>query len=347
MLDHGPTRKLLAMENTSFSERRTAPLTAGELWHLGWAVPPLAVLLLANLLFELVGGGYARAAAQLFATTAASSDIVRDSAQAAAAINWATLALVYLCVSAGASVGAWRIISDRVEGRARRPFMMFAFGVTVVGLLHLVAIDVARLPLRAIFAVTFDALSISPALRPMQVAVIGSVVALINVMSVVVPALFLAAAAASALPPVAGWNETTLAHRALQVRQFVGIAAAFMVAGVLHMGAWTHWAGATLSAAADAALDEVALPVTLFWGTTFTLMIASFYLPVAVRLGELAERIMDDAGVAVTDRHKWLADRGLSFRLSEQLPQIAAIAAPLLAGPLSATIGGFADTLAR
>jgi hypothetical protein len=87
--------------------------------------------------------------------------------------------------------------------------------------------------------------------------------------------------------------------------------------------------------------------VTLFWGTTFTLMIASFYLPVAVRLGELAEAVMDDAGIAVADRPKWLADRGLSFRASEQLPQIAAIAAPLLAGPLSATIGAFADRVVR
>ncbi len=267
------------MEDRPFSERRTAPLTAVELWHFGWAVPPLAVLLLANLLFELVGSGYARMGAQLLATAAPRSDVARHSAQAAAAVNWATLALVYLCVSAGATVGAWRIINDRVQGPARRPFMMFAFGVSAVGLLHLVAADVASLALRAIFGVTFDALSMSPALGPMQVAAVGSVLALINVMSVIVLALLLAAAAASALPPVAGWNEATLARRASQVRRIVAYAAAFMVAGVLHMGAWTHWAGATLPAAADAALDWVAATVTLFWGTTFTVMIASFYCP--------------------------------------------------------------------
>ena len=308
-------------------------------------MPPLAVLLVANLLFELVGGSYARVAAQLLETRATPGDIERDAVFAAAAISWATLALVYVCVSAGVIVGAWRILNERVQGPARRPFTLFIGGVTLVGLLHLVAISVAEAPLLAVFAVTRDALLTSPAIEAGRVAVVGTVLALINVMSVFVPALLLTVAAASALPPVAGWKETTLARRALQIRRVVTMAAAFMVAGVLHMGAWTHWAGATLSAAGNEALDEVALAVTLFWGTTFTLMIASFYLPAAVRLSELAEAIMDDAGIAIAERPKWLVDRGLSFRLGEQLPQIAAIAAPLLAGPLSAAIGAFTDAV--
>lgn len=335
------------MDDAPSLRRRTAPLTADERRHLLWAVPPLAVLFVANLLFELTGGGYGRIGGQLLATTAATGDIARDAVNAAAAISWATLALIYLCVSAAASVGAWRILSERVRGRARRPFTLFTVGVTLLGLFHLVAIDVTEAPLRGVFAVTFEALVASPAIGSARVAAIGTVVALINVMSVFVPALLLTAAAASALPSVAGWNETTLARRALQVRRIVALAGAFMVAGVLHMGAWTHWAGATLSADADAALDQVALTVTLFWGTTFTLMIASFYVPVAVRLFGLAEAIMDDAGIAIADRPKWLADRGLSFRVSEQLPQIAAMAAPLLASPLSAVIGDFADTIVR
>jgi hypothetical protein len=41
------------------------------------------------------------------------------------------------------------------------------------------------------------------------------------------------------------------ARRAQQIRRVVAMAAAFMVAGVLHMGAWTHLAGATLSEAEE------------------------------------------------------------------------------------------------
>lgn len=325
---------------------RTAPLTAGELWHLSWAIPPLTVLLVANLLFELTGGGYGRVGERLL-ETAARNDGARDAVEAAAAISWATLTLVYLFVSAGATLGAWRIIDARVRKRARRPFILFTLGVTLTGLVHLAAVDVTGAPLRAIFGVTAQALAASPAISAIQREVIAVVLGLINVMSVVVPALLLTAAAASALPPVAGWNEATLARRALQVRRIVAYAAGFMVAGVLHMAAWTHWAGATLSAEGDATLDRVAATVTLFWGTTFTLMIASFYLPVAVRLTELADSIMDRIGIPIVDRPQWLTDRGLSFRLSDQLPQIAAIAAPLLSSPLSSAIGAFADTVVR
>lgn len=335
------------MDQARSSGPRMTPLTASECRHLWWAAPPLAVLFIAHMLFELVGGGYARVANQLFVTTVARDDIARDAVNAAAGMNWATLALVYLCISAAATVAALRIIADRVKGPARRPFVLFAAGVVCLGGLHLIVIDIAHLPLRAVFAVTYEALSTSPAIGSTQAVAIGSVVSAINVMSVFVPALILTAAAASALPPVAGWNERTLARRALQVRRIVAVAAAFMVAGVLHMGAWTHWAGATLSPAADAALDEVAAPMTLFWGTAFTLMIASFYLPVTVRLSELADGIMDEAGVAIGDRPQWLADRGLSSRLSEQLPQLAAVAAPLLAGPLSNAIGALGETVVR
>jgi hypothetical protein len=45
-------------EAPSSGRRRTAPLTAEELRYLWYAVPPLAVLLVAYLLFELVGGSY-------------------------------------------------------------------------------------------------------------------------------------------------------------------------------------------------------------------------------------------------------------------------------------------------
>lgn len=334
------------MDRPAPSTKRTTPLTTAELRHFWWAMPPLGVLLVANLLFDLTGDGYGRVGAQLLAAGARDADLARDAVEAEASISWATLVLIYLAVSVGTTLGAWRIVNDRVAGRARRPFMAFAGGVALLGLLNLFVVDAAQLPLSAVVTVTLDALSSSPAMGFTRVTVVGSLIAFVNVMSVLVPAVLFAAAAASALPPVDGWNEATLVRRARQVRQVVGSAAAFMVAGVLHMGAWTHWAGATLVADADVTLDQVAASVTLFWGTAFTLMIASFYIPVTVRLGELAEAIMDDVGVDMADRVAWLSARGLSFRWNEQLPQIAAMAAPLLAAPLSGAIGTLSKSVA-
>ncbi len=75
-------------------------------------------------------------------------------------------------------------------------------------------------------------------------------------------------------------------------------------------------------------------------------MIASFYLPIGLRLVERAERVMDREGVAVAERRAWLAARGLSFEPSQQLAPLAAVAAPLLAGPVSGAVAVAADRLA-
>jgi hypothetical protein len=327
------------------SRIRTAPLSRAELGHLRWGVPPLLVLLGGNLVFDLTGPGYGRIAARLVTEDAAADAPVRSAVLSAAALGWGAFALVYLAVSIGALVVSWRILDSRVQGRARRPFLLFAFVASLLGFANLVIVDIAGLPMRAIYFVTLEALYAEPTVDRWRADVVVGVVAFINVMSVIVPALFLAAGAAAALPPVAGWNEATLARRALQVREIVAIAAAFMVAGVLHMGAWTQLAGATLGAEANAVLDTVAVPVTLFWGTTFTLMIAAFYLPLAARLSELSHEVMDALDVPTAERAKWLADRGLSFRLNQQLPQIAAVASPLLAGPLGAALGSATSAL--
>lgn len=325
---------------------RTEPLNAAERGSLWWAVPPLAVLAAANLLFELTGGGYGRVASAFLADRADAGG-GDPAAASAAAINWATLALVHVCVSVAAAVGAWRVLNERVHGRARRPFTLFAAAVTLAGLAHLAVVDATGAPLSFLFTVTRDALRAAPEVSSVRITMVCAVVTLFNVTSPLVVALLTAAAAASALPPVAGWNEATLARRAVQIRRIVALAAAFMVGGVLHMGAWTHWAGATLAAPADVALDRVAAAVTIFWGAAFTLMIVGFYLPVASRLVRQADAIMTEAGIPVDARPKWLTERGLSFHWREQVPQIAAIAAPILAGPLSATLGGLAETVAR
>ena len=260
---------------------RTEPLSRGELVHLRWAVPPLLVLVAGNLVFDLAGPGYGQIGARLLAEHTAGDAPLRRAVLAAASITWATAALAFVLLGVGALAGAWRLINECVQGRARRPFLLFAAAASALGFANLLLADLLELPLQAIYRVTLDALRAQAAVDEGRVAIVGAFVAGINVMAVVVPAMLLAAAAASALPPRAGWNEATLARRAMQVREVVGVTAAFLGAGVLHMGAWTHLAGATLSAEADATLDVVAGPVTLFWGMTFTLMTAAFYVPVA------------------------------------------------------------------
>jgi hypothetical protein len=324
---------------------RTAPLSPVERRHLWWAAPPLAVFALANVVFDLIGGGYTTVGRDLIGAAHGDEEPYRETVVVAAAMGWASLALVFVVVGAGVAVASWRILSTRVRGRARLPFVLFIVAVALGNLAHLFVVDHAETALRGIFSVTVNAVQAEPAVRAGEAMAARIVTAAINVMSGIVPAVFIAAAVATTLPPLAGWNEATLARRARQIRQIVALAAAFMVAGVLHMGAWTQLAGATLAVAADHAFDLAAVAVTLFWGAVFTLMIASFYLPMGMRLAELAEGVMDDLGVDVGERRQWLAARGLSFEPSQQLPQIAAVAAPLAAGPVSGVLSVAAERL--
>jgi hypothetical protein len=243
--------------------------------------------------------------------------------------------LVYVVVAGGSAAAGLQVLRSRVRGPALRPFRRLALAIAAVGLAHLALVDALVLPLRAIFHVTYDTLAAGGALDPVRLLGVRALVGLINVMSVVVPAVVLTAAAATALPPLEGWDEASLVRRSRQVKEIVGVAAAFMVAGVLHMGAWTHWADALVP---GGELGRLATGVTLYWSAAFTLMIAAFYLPVATVLRRLAEREMDRQGLDLGIRAKWLADRGLSFQANQQLPQIAAMAAPLLAGPISEAV---------
>ncbi|TVR98427.1 MAG: hypothetical protein EA406_06680 [Rhodospirillales bacterium] len=332
------------MVQASASRLRTQPLERADYRSLLWAGPPLAVLGLAHVLFEIVGFGYAPVAAALATAGADPSSLSRDIALLRAGLGWGTTALVFIVVGIGAAIAAWSILASRVRGRARIPFLGLAAGITVLGLAHLLAVDALDRPLGAIFHVTRDSLAVRDVLPVHHLASVALIVGGINVMSVLVPALLVAAATATALPPLDGWNAETLARRARQVREFVAIAAAFMVAGVVHMGAWTHWAGAALlDKELESALTPLATAVTLFWGAAFTLMIASFYLPMAAVLSRLAADIMDRRDIAAGERPAWLAARGLSFQFGTQLPQIAAMAAPLLASPLAAAIRATAD----
>jgi hypothetical protein len=334
------------MSNEPAKRVRRAPLSRAERRHLWWAAPPLAVFALANLLFDLIGGGYTAIGRQLIGAADGDGEAYREAVVVAAALGWAALALVFVLVGAGVAVAAWRILSARVRGRARVPFLLFIAAVAAGNLGHLFVVDRAETALRGIFSVTLEALEAEPMVGAGEAAAARGVVALINLMSGIVPAVFLGAAVATTLPPLAGWSEVTLARRARQIHQVVALAAAFMVAGVLHMGAWTQLAGATLATEAHHAFDLVAVAVTLFWGAVFTAMIASFYLPMGMRLAELADGVMDELGVEMAERRDWLAARGLSFEPSQQLPQIVAVAAPLLAGPVSGAIGAAAERMA-
>lgn len=302
---------------------RTTPLTSSE-WPLLWiGLLPMGVLVLGHLLFDLVGPPFASHARLLMQIR----NVDVPSAAIAASEVWAATALIYLVVGFGSVVFLVYIFLSRVRGWAAMPFLGLAAFFSVFGVAHLVMIKETRGAVSTIFYLTFDSLQRSSFLDAARLEGIHLLLNVINLMSLLVPALFCAFLPASLLRPLQGWTGDLLAERIKDGRQFALIASAFLVAGVLHMYAWMHWSAVLLLREEVARL---AMSVVFYWSCVFTTMIGVLYLPMLVVLHARAERLMNGLQMPLTSRPKWLNNHGLSYRAVAQVRQMVTIFAPLL-----------------
>ena len=65
-----------------------------------------------------------------------------------------------------------------------------------------------------------------------------------------------------------------------------------------------------------------ALAITVFWGTSFTLMLMGTYEPAATKLSAQAQHLIkqEQQKGTVQDQQAWLKEHDLSITLGEQLP---------------------------
>jgi hypothetical protein len=96
------------------------------------------------------------------------------------------------------------------------------------------------------------------------------------------------------------------------------------------MYAWMSWAPEILN---KDGLETVVGSVAFYWGSVFTVMLASYYLPILLVLRNRAEAVMEAQQVPLIERDQWLQRRGLSLRIANQVPQVIGILGPLMAAP--------------
>lgn len=128
------------------------------------------------------------------------------------------------------------------------------------------------------------------------------------------------------------------AHR-LHMLLYVG--AAVLIAVVLSMAAWLLWPVA-LADTADlkARLMTVASGLGIFWGTSFTLMLAAAYLPSAIRLNRLIRRLREAPAEEGADetgseaRGATIQRLGLDQSVFAQVTRLVAILSPAITGAL-------------
>jgi hypothetical protein len=319
------------MESSQSRERiRTASLTPAEMGVFTIALLPVGVFLLGHLLFDVIGQAFYEHAMAILGQEGPSFH--REMALEAGQV-WGATALVYLVVSLCACVYLIQLLRNRVRGRAALPFLALAALLVALGVGYLLAVDAQGHPLSAVFHLTYRSLGRSGLFGTAQrLEGVRLILTIINLMSVVVPAMFCAFLPAFLLRPAEGWGEETLLERIKDGRQLGVMASLFLVAGVLHMYAWMQWSSVLLM---RKELEPLAASVTLYWGCVFTTMLAVLYLPLLVALHHRAEAVMDRLDVPAKERAQWLSDRGLSYSALAQLPQMLAILAPLLTAPAS------------
>lgn len=303
---------------------------------------PVLVMAIAMTVFHLVNRAPLPAG---FVGEASSFDNALRAGEWRARFLWeATLILLAVSALATIFLAGW-VFRHLLDETRRRPVLLWVLAFSVVGLLSALRSDVSfrfteaglLRPTLGAFADATGAIFSLAAFERARMASNGLVT---------VATVFLAFAvmACSTLSPLA---EDETAPGETQVRRLgarLRALSALLYAGtlvlvflVLSMVAWLHWPAALLAdPAAQDRVREVALGLSLFWGTAFTLVLAAVYLPAAWYLRAetylLAERAT--GGGTPAQQEAWIGERGLGLSLAGQFSRLTALAGPLIAGAL-------------
>ncbi len=299
---------------------------------------PISVFILGHLLFDWIGAPFAIHVLQAAGSVSAG---VNPNEAISDAHVWAATAHLYLLVSLFVLVALFRWMWSRARGRIAFFYLSIAAFLGALGIAFLTSVDIQNRPLKAIFLLTFRSLQLDQGLDASNIlGFVSNVLTTINALGVVVPAVFCALIPLLVREPDGSWTEKDLVLRVKDVRMLAVVASVFLVAGVLHMYAWMSWAPELLN---KDGLETVVASVTFYWGSVFTMMLAAYYYPVLLVLQDRAEAVMDAQQVPLIERDQWLQRRGLSVRISNQIPQVIGILGPLIAAPIGQFLANLSE----
>jgi hypothetical protein len=303
-------------------------LLAKELPATSLIAYPLAVFILGHLLFDRIGAPFS-----LHVLQAAGSIMAGANPNEAISYGhvWAATAHIYLLVSFFVLVALIRWMWARAKGYLAFGYLSIAGLLIALGISYLINVDKYNRPIKAIFLFTFRSLQVDRQLHIAPIlAAVNNILLTINLLSIIVPAVLCAFAPLLVREPNGAWTEEELMRRVKDARLLAVMASVFLVAGVLHMYAWMSWAPEILN---KDGLETVVGSCAFYWGSVFTMMLASYYFPILLVLRNRAEAVMEAQQVPLIERDQWLQRRGLSVRIANQLPQVIGILGPLMAAP--------------
>jgi hypothetical protein len=101
------------------------------------------------------------------------------------------------------------------------------------------------------------------------------------ILTVSMPALVLGAISCLGGPPVS--SAAAVREQAARLRTYLYLTATLFVAGLLFLGALLRWPAFAYEEAALRAYQDHVAAFIQYWGITYTIFIASYYLPIALR----------------------------------------------------------------
>ncbi len=312
-------------------------------------IPPLLILGLAQLLFEIVSDplmtGVSGALDRLSHQSAESQDVwILEEARGR--YTWLAMALLSLVALVYGAFAGCQIIWQS-HFRNRLPLIISLgtalLGAGILGLVYQVQSQTAMY--RLIFGFTFTTLSHSGSFDPQFLSSVNLILLTLNTLAVIVPAIIVLAASSALATPKEEWRPTLymVAKQMHRLRNTLNIGSLVLVTGILHMHAWLQWPATLMQdPSQQSAVSGAALAITVFWGTSYTLMLMGTYGPAATKLSAQARHMIkqEKQKGTIEDPQAWLKEHDLSITLGEQLPQIGIMLAPILAGPLGSLVMG-------
>ncbi|MGF1608866.1 MAG: hypothetical protein ACFCUQ_05690 [Kiloniellales bacterium] len=328
-------------------------LREGEGVALLLAVPPLTVAVLAQLLFEISAYDLVALGEEVAShlKTMEAPDLAGRLALADGRVLWTLAVFLHLTAGLGLTGLAVTILCRSISLRGLRYFVPIGVVLIVGGVAGFALAAALKSPISGLFSFTYDSLMAMPGVPASFLVAARIEVVLLNVLSIVAPVSGLMAACSTLAPPRNGVRAdlSFLASQVKSLKALVVIGSIYMVTGVLHLGVWLRWPGTLVDGDALASqIHDHAMAMSLYWGGAFSVLIAAFYAPAMValnrRAGAIIAATMKDSTGGLTPR-QFLEDHGLSLNVSKQLPQIVAVLAPLLAGPIGAAVVDLARVL--
>lgn len=307
-------------------------------------IPTISVYVFATILFEL---GFTTKLVELptaIGAQIASQDLTKLTfklVEMKTRYMWFATTVVQLVITIYTAALCSIIIYRSHSGKRLITIEVIGSVLIILGLASLIYSAITRNPMfELIYNFSFTALKTTGLYQAPFLSYVDRLLTLANTLAVIVPCLVLLAAS-STLAPSLTHKHNALAHLTTQMRHLKGVlnaGSAMLVGGILHMSTWLRWpVGLLPDPTEQAALSGAVLSITMFWGATFTLMLITTYGPASSYLSAQARHAAEQAHRAGTiqDPQRWLHDNNFSQSLGEQLPQIAVILGPVLAGPVS------------